>query len=298
MELVESLKDKRIKIYNQENRGPAAARNIGLKSARGKYTAFLDADDYWKPCFLERTINFLEEHEDAVAVSVGQLHKMINQNEIIIPKILTEKHTQLKPHVLENFFDFWAKHKHVCTGSVLMRTEIAQKAGGQRNDLRICEDLEFWFYTATFGKWGFIPEILFTSDGTLVTLKKGLMAKHQIRRQMCPTVEQWQKRIAPCLGEKDWPGFNAARGLIGWTSAYSKIITGDDSSAQSIIEEYGKYFPKNTIIKITQFAASAGIIIWKFFCSLLRLREHLKNLYTPLIRLKKGSMISSFLNGK
>lgn len=287
MELVGSFKDKRIKTYNQENQGPAAARNTGLKYATGKYTAFLDADDYWESQFLVRTINFLEQHTEAVAVSVGQIHKMINQTEIVIPRILTEKNIQLKPHVLDNFFDFWAKHKHVCTGSVLMRTEIAQKAGGQRKDLRICEDLEFWFYTATFGKWGFIPEILFVSDGTLVTLKQGMMTKYQIRRHMCPTVEQWQKRIVPCLEKKDWPGFNAARGLIGWISAYSKIITGDDSSARFIIREYGKYFPKNTIIKITQFAANAGIIIWKFCCSLLRLREHLKNLCTPLIRLRK-----------
>ncbi|MBR2146579.1 MAG: glycosyltransferase family 2 protein, partial [Muribaculaceae bacterium] len=39
-------KDKRIKIINQNNSGPAAARNAALKCARGDYISFVDADDF------------------------------------------------------------------------------------------------------------------------------------------------------------------------------------------------------------------------------------------------------------
>ena len=38
--------DERFIIINQENSGPGAARNRGIKEAKGKYTYFLDSDDY------------------------------------------------------------------------------------------------------------------------------------------------------------------------------------------------------------------------------------------------------------
>ncbi len=38
-----------INIYQQPNRGSAAARNLGIRMAKGSYVAFLDADDYWFP---------------------------------------------------------------------------------------------------------------------------------------------------------------------------------------------------------------------------------------------------------
>lgn len=42
-----SMKDNRIKIISQDNRGPGLARNRGLGEARGEFVAFMDADDYY-----------------------------------------------------------------------------------------------------------------------------------------------------------------------------------------------------------------------------------------------------------
>ena len=49
----------RIVYLKQENRGAGAARNAGLRVARGEFVAFLDGDDQWFPTFLEEQVNFI-----------------------------------------------------------------------------------------------------------------------------------------------------------------------------------------------------------------------------------------------
>lgn len=57
-------------IYHyQENQGRPAARNTGLRHARGEYVAFLDADDIWNPDRLERGVNLLNAEPE-----IGLLH--------------------------------------------------------------------------------------------------------------------------------------------------------------------------------------------------------------------------------
>ena len=172
--IIESYANTAFRLIKQTNAGPAAARNRGIELAKGRYIAFIDADDYWEKTFIEKTIGFLENNADCIAVSVGQRHLTVS-GEFVAPGCLSSYSDSF---VLPDFFAFWAQWMHVCTGSMIARSDAVKQLGGQREDLRITEDLEFWAYLATKGKWGLIPEILFTSDGTdAITNGKGWIEK-------------------------------------------------------------------------------------------------------------------------
>lgn len=70
-ELDEYLKrtdDDRIKVtHMSENIGAAKARNFGVEQARGRYIAYLDADDLWEPQKVERELAFMKERGAAFA---------------------------------------------------------------------------------------------------------------------------------------------------------------------------------------------------------------------------------------
>lgn len=63
-----------VKYIYQSNKGPAAARNVGLSLAKGEYIAFLDADDVWCPEMLTSCLQILENRPDIGAVHTNWQH--------------------------------------------------------------------------------------------------------------------------------------------------------------------------------------------------------------------------------
>lgn len=67
-EVVSSYCSNKVKYYWQEHKGIPFARNQCLRLASGKYLAFIDSDDLWKPNKLAKQLEFLEKNTDCMVV--------------------------------------------------------------------------------------------------------------------------------------------------------------------------------------------------------------------------------------
>lgn len=91
-----AIKDKRIKIVCQDNVGAGAARNIGLKMAKGKYLSFLDSDDFFDYTMLEKSYNKVIENKADIVVFGANMYDANTKNQECLYSF-NKLHTQIYP---------------------------------------------------------------------------------------------------------------------------------------------------------------------------------------------------------
>lgn len=100
VEKIKSFSDSRIRLIEQpENKGAYAARNRGLKEAKGRFIAFLDSDDLWEPEKLSKELTFMQE-EDAGFVFTG--YEFADENGIGTGAVVKVPHSLTFKKALNN----------------------------------------------------------------------------------------------------------------------------------------------------------------------------------------------------
>lgn len=132
-----------VRVFVQENAGPAAARNQGVTRSKGEWLAFLDADDAWLPWRLQMQMHFAKIHPE-VRMFCGLTTDLV----LPVEAPTLAKQEQLTFIEFLNIGDF-AFSNPVATTSVLLKRSAFEVCGGFDTQFRGPEDYDLWMRVAT-----------------------------------------------------------------------------------------------------------------------------------------------------
>ena len=138
----------RIVVVNQSNSGVAAARNLGMQTARGAYIALLDADDVWLPGKLRKQVDYLNAHPELGAVYCAWREWQPDAHgKFTLPRLGRD---EMEQDGIEAQDSGWLYNKLfldciIHTTTLLMRREIMEQAGKFDPALRRGQDYDYWF---------------------------------------------------------------------------------------------------------------------------------------------------------
>jgi glycosyltransferase involved in cell wall biosynthesis len=152
LQILKTIKDPRLKIINQLNLGVSAARNRGIKEARGDYIAFLDTDDTWHPTCLEKLYSALKSCPTAALSYCGWQNVGLpgGRGKPYVPP--DYENSDKLEHLLRTCP--WPIH------AALTRSEIIAEAGGFDERFSNAEDYQLWLHIAMRHDIVQVPQVL------------------------------------------------------------------------------------------------------------------------------------------
>jgi len=198
-------RDRRLRVFSQENRGLVDALNRGCALARGELIARMDADDVSLPDRLRLQVAFLSEHPE-VALLGGQLIIIDEENRIVRTSGGSAESAVLK----ERLFAGKPVFAHP---AVVMRAQAFREAGGYRKPFLHAEDYDLWLRIAEHHEVANLPVPLLRHR-----VHPGQVTHQHVRQQIVSTLAaRAAARVRRQTGEDP---------SAGWTVATEATLAG------------------------------------------------------------------------
>jgi len=152
--VISSYDDPRIRLVeNPEHQGLTASLNRGIKLARGRYLARMDADDLSAPERLERQVGFLEAHPECALVATDA--RKIDSNGVEVGVAHTPPSAEATRRLLR-------RGNCITHGTVMIRTDALRRVGAYDPSMERSQDYDLWLRMSEQSDLGTLPEYLYS----------------------------------------------------------------------------------------------------------------------------------------
>lgn len=177
-----------IRLLKHPNSGVAIARNNGVAASKGEYVCFLDADDWWKPNFLEEMDKLIREYPDAglyatnyVYYKAGKTHVALSFDRGYINYAESYLHSAAMP---------------VWTGAACMPRTVFDEMGGFPIGIKLGEDYLLWAKTAIKYKVAFCEKPLAYYNNDVPASLRATCNLHAPEHHMLFNMKELEDRTA------------------------------------------------------------------------------------------------------
>ena len=250
--------DPRVRVFTQENRGVSAARNYGIKVAKGEFLLFLDSDDTLAPYALDNICKFLTPDTDmlmygAKRCNLEEISNLPNGTVGESPKVLMGN-----KNVVKWIYSYYESHigEYYFVWSKIFRASVIRKYGIVfREDISLGEDQVF---VADYLRH--VSKIIYTNNVYIYNIN-------------------WSEKSRPFgLGSVLRTPENFLKNQI---ANYQSLISLYESTNQSCVREYAANYILDRLISRIIFRHVS--LINKGRCNLTHLIQFIKREIKPLI---------------
>lgn len=233
-QVLEPYRD-RIDYLTQPNRGVAAARNTALRATTQPFIGFVDADDLWRPDFVERHLAMFaaDPSIDLVYGNGQRFGDSPDAGKLLMDISLSEG---------EPTFERLVRLQCNVNTACMARRDILFKAGLYDESLRTAEDFDLWLRVVKAG-----GTIRYHRDVTMLSrLRPGSLSAHQhwMFRDFLRVLEKWQNSpgITPAerLAVKEQQRDYYARQAL--YQGKKSLLDGDTTGAITAFNQANEYF--------------------------------------------------------
>ena len=186
------------KILSQQNAGVSAARNNGVAQATGEYLAFLDADDWWEPTYLERMAQLIEDYPEAGLYACNYVYYKPGKTHVAL-NIPTGYINYPKAYYEGGAMPVW-------TGAAIMPRAVFDEMGGFPVGIKLGEDFLLWAKTAMHYPVAFLNEALAWYNNDVPVNLRATRNLHHPNNHMLFRMDSIASSLSPLASnlKSDW----------------------------------------------------------------------------------------------
>lgn len=225
---------ERVRYIAQANSGASAARNTGIQAARGRYIAFLDADDYWLDTKIEHQMRVIEANPGLRLVST-QWTWLPSTTDPAAANFKGPAFDATAVQILPGW-DSMLRDPYLGTPTVVVNTEAARAVGGFDTALRSAEDVDFFLRVCDDQPYAILKQSLLGYQ-----LRPGSLTRTESSHRYNLEVLTRFSALRPEIPQRFATLLTTCRMEIYQQWASTRVFLGNGSGAREVLRESRQY---------------------------------------------------------